>query len=1551
MAAAPGFLLALMALLLGATAAPAQTAPAVVMSQVTKLAAFPKGGAFGGTSPAGSSMAVDSSGNLFTSDSYGGQILEYAAGSTAATVLATFSGPAGVTLDAAGNLYIVSNSNATIAKIPLVSGTYAAISTPSGSTPACTGNDTAECVLPIAAPVAGIVALTFDAAGDLFFTSTSGTPNPNTVFECTAACVASGSPAPAVLYAESTTPTTEGSSTALWYLGDIAVDPWGDVFFTDSLMDATNAANGESYQSTVKELTYTAGSYSSTPVTLYTYTDSSPGNYDDQVTSVAVDSNGTVYFGDENNGIYALPNSNGTVATATVYQVAAQGAKMLATDGHGTFYAVAYSGGDTAFQVGIGLITAPASSVGSNSTASFTTILNDEGCSSSPVVNFTASTSEFTAATTGSCNTVNSTGASYSSTLTFTPAYGGTRSATLTATEAGGPGSSGTATVTGFATGQLAAPTFSPAAGTYNSAQSVTLSDSSGASIYYTTDGTTPTAGSTLYSGPITVSATQTINAIASSTTSGLTDSTVSTGAYAIVYPAATPTFSPAGGNYAASQTVTISDATSGATIYYTTDGSAPTTSSPTYSAPITVSSSQVVNAIAVVSGAPQSSVASATYAINSATNGTNLSVLMNQTSTLGTLAGGGALPGGSPAGNGMVADANGNLITGNSYGKAILEFAPGATSATTLLSTTDYNPGGTAIDPAGNLYLSNEYNGTITKVPVSGGTYVTITDPSSVTAVCTGSDAVECNLPTYMPVSGVVAMVFDSAGDLFFTTTAGSSNPSTVYECTAACQLTGSPAPAALYAEPTGSITVGSGSGSWDLGGIAVDPWGDVFFTDSLINGTTSYQSDVNELTYSSGAYSSTPTVLYTMTPSSPAANDDEIVSAAVDANGTLYYASLYDGIFAFANNHGTVNTSTRYTVSTQGAKMLTLDSKGNAYVTTYSNSAGGDVAMQIAIDNITAPSAAVAGSSSATNVTTILNDGACSTNPVVAFSATESGAASTEFSANTTGSCAGTPTGGASFATNVTFNPTTAGTHVGVLTAVDTVNGGIGTANVYGITAGSAAAEPTFSPAAGTYTSAQSVTISDATPGATIYYTTDGSAPTTGSTKYTGAINVTQTETINAIAVVSGLSNSGVASATFTLNLPLTQTPVISLASGTYTSVQTVKISDSTLGSKIYYTIDGSTPTTSSTQYKTPLTLSSSETLNAIAVATGYAPSVVATANYTVNLTVDPPTFAPAPGTFTTIQTVTLADDTSGSAIYYTTDGSTPTTSSTQYTGPIHVLGTETINAIGALSGYANSSVASATYTLNLPPTATPTISLGSGTYTVSQPVTIADTTTGAIIYYTTDGTTPTTSSSVYSGPMTLSATETLNAIAVAVGYSPSAVATSAFTVNLMAPGFALSVNPSTLTIPSTQNFGTVQLTVQPEGGFTGAVGLSCTGLPAGYSCGFSSSPVSLNNYNQPVTVTVTVGTGQAIAMLQHRRNPLVPGATLAIALCLLGFGRRRRSIQLLVLAVVSVLGVGMLAGCGSSGPGTTTSKATITATAGSMSTSTTVSITTNH
>ena len=162
--------------------------------------------------------------------------------------------------------------------------------------------------------------------------------------------------------------------------------------------------------------------------------------------------------------------------------------------------------------------------------------------------------------------------------------------------------------------------------------------------------------------------------------------------------------------------------------------------------------------------------------------------------------------------------------------------------------------------------------------------------------------------------------------------------------------------------------------------------------------------------------------------------------------------------------------------------------------------------------------------------------------------------------------------------------------------------------------------AATPTFSPAAGTYTTTQSVTISDATSGAAIFYTTDGNTPTTGSTRYTGAIPVAQTTTIKAMATASGLGNSGVGTATYTINVPQAATPTFSPAAGTYTTTQSVTISDATSGAAIFYTTDGNTPTTGSTRYTGAISVAQTTTIKAMATASGLGNSGVAVATYTI-------------------------------------------------------------------------------------------------------------------------------------------------------------------------------------------------------------------------------------------------------------------------------------------------------------------------------------------
>jgi N-acetylneuraminic acid mutarotase len=328
---------------------------------------------------------------------------------------------------------------------------------------------------------------------------------------------------------------------------------------------------------------------------------------------------------------------------------------------------------------------------------------------------------------------------------------------------------------------------------------------------------------------------------------------------------------------------------------------------------------------------------------------------------------------------------------------------------------------------------------------------------------------------------------------------------------------------------------------------------------------------------------------------------------------------------------------------------------------------------------------------------------------------------------------------------------------------------------------------------------------------------------------------------------------------------------------------------------------------------------------------------------------LTASMPEFSPAPGTYTAIQTVKLTDTTPGADIYYTTDGTAPTTASTLYSGPITVSSSETVRAVAIAVGYSVSAVATGAYTINLPPAATPTFSVPGGTYTSVQTVAVSDLTPGAAIYYTTDGSVPTAGSSLYSGPITVSSSETIEAIAIATGYFPSAPGSAAYTINLPPPTFAFSVSPASVTVnPGGQ--GTATLTITPENSFNAAVNFACSGLPAGASCSFnpaSVSPTSATN------VIVTISAPAKASTIQPGMRPLGPLVALACGVWLVCLRRRPArgfwpawTIALICLALVSACG----GGGSSSTPTPTTSTVTVAATSGSIQQTATIMLTIN-
>ena len=121
---------------------------------------------------------------------------------------------------------------------------------------------------------------------------------------------------------------------------------------------------------------------------------------------------------------------------------------------------------------------------------------------------------------------------------------------------------------------------------------------------------------------------------------------------------------------------------------------------------------------------------------------------------------------------------------------------------------------------------------------------------------------------------------------------------------------------------------------------------------------------------------------------------------------------------------------------------------------------------------------------------------------------------------------------------------------------------------------------ATPTFDPEEGEYTVVLNVAINCETEDATIHYTTDGTEPTAESPVYGAPIEVAETMTIKAIAMKADMTDSEVASATYTINLPAPEpvaTPTFSLVSGSYTGVQTLNLNCETEGATISYSTDG--------------------------------------------------------------------------------------------------------------------------------------------------------------------------------------------------------------------------------------------------------------------------------------------------------------------------------------------------------------------------------------
>ena len=293
--------------------------------------------------------------------------------------------------------------------------------------------------------------------------------------------------------------------------------------------------------------------------------------------------------------------------------------------------------------------------------------------------------------------------------------------------------------------------------------------------------------------------------------------------------------------------------------------------------------------------------------------------------------------------------------------------------------------------------------------------------------------------------------------------------------------------------------------------------------------------------------------------------------------------------------------------------------------------------------------------------------------------------------------------------------------------------------------------------------------------TNGVRIYYTLDGTEPTEKSIEYiegTTTISIQETATLKARAFRDGMKPSNIGTYEYTIEYPQDETPSASVPSGTYAKTQTVELSCDTEGASIRFTLDNTEPTINSELYTGSLTIDKTTTVKAKAFG-GYNPSDVATFEYKIEReTVSTPTASDASGVYSQPFTVMLSCDTNGATIRYTLDGTEPTAKSTEYTGTPFRFNewgtTTTIKARAFCDECIDSEVATFTYTLKRETLPEPVATPDSGIYEDPQKVTLSCSDPNVLIRYTVNGKQPSTTSTIYTGPLDISSSMTLKVIA---------------------------------------------------------------------------------------------------------------------------------------------------------------------------------------
>jgi alpha-tubulin suppressor-like RCC1 family protein len=325
---------------------------------------------------------------------------------------------------------------------------------------------------------------------------------------------------------------------------------------------------------------------------------------------------------------------------------------------------------------------------------------------------------------------------------------------------------------------------------------------------------------------------------------------------------------------------------------------------------------------------------------------------------------------------------------------------------------------------------------------------------------------------------------------------------------------------------------------------------------------------------------------------------------------------------------------------------------------------------------------------------------------------------------------------------------------------------------------------APPALSLSTGLYYASQTTIVTHTDPNAVLHYTANGADPTAADPVVAsgGAVAVDRSLTLKVRASKPGSVTSPVASAAYELKVIQ---PTLAPSSGAYAGPQEVLASTTTPGASIRVTVDGTEPSAASAPAAGAITVSETGTLKARAWKDGWTPSDTAYASYWITAgTVATPTIASGPAT-TGTALVTLHCSTDDATLRYTRDGTDPTMTSPVYRYPFLVTGTSTIKVRAYRPGFTASAIASVSLALDDPNVVpTPTIRPAGGQFAAGAMVT-AQSSGEATIRYTTDGRDPAETDPVLAGPVIVDRSLVLKVRAWQAGVPPSAVGRADFVI----------------------------------------------------------------------------------------------------------------------------------------------------------------------